>query len=101
MTKQLNMKWYNLQSALCGGLLFVLTMSCENQEIEFPDYDKSTVYFAYQYPVRTIVLGEDIYDTSLDNEHKCEIYATMGGVYDNNKKIDVEIAVDNTLCNNL
>jgi hypothetical protein len=95
------MKWYNLQSILCGGALFVLMMSCENQEIEFADYDKSTVYFAYQYPVRTIVLGEDIYDTSLDNEHKCEIYATMGGVYQNKEKIDIEIVVDNSLPDNV
>lgn len=95
------MKWYNLQSILRAGVLSALTMSCENQEIEFPDYDKSTVYFAYQYPVRTIVLGEDIYDTSLDNEHKCEIYATMGGVYQNKKKIDIEIVVDNSLSDNL
>ncbi|MBT1695538.1 DUF1735 domain-containing protein [Fulvivirgaceae bacterium PWU4] len=95
------MKWYNLQSILCAGVLSVLTMSCENQEIQFPDYDKSTVYFAYQYPVRTIVLGEDIYNTSLDNEHKCEIYATIGGVYENKKKIDIEIAVDNSLSANL
>lgn len=96
-----NMKRYNLQSILCGGVLSVLTMSCENQDIEFPDYEKSTVYFAYQFPVRTIVLGEDIYDTSLDNEHRCEIYATMGGVYENDKKIDIEIAVDDALCTNL
>jgi len=95
------MKRYNLRSIWCIGFLAVLTMSCENQEIEFPDAGKSTVYFAYQYPVRTIVLGEDIYDTSLDNEHRCEIYATMGGVYENKRKIDIGIAVDNTLCNNL
>jgi hypothetical protein len=95
------MKRYNLQSILCAGVLSALAMSCENQEIKFPDYDKSTVYFAYQYPVRTIVLGEDIYDTSLDNEHKCEIYATMGGVYENDSKIDIGIAVDNSLCDNL
>jgi hypothetical protein len=99
--KMQNMKRYKLQSILCGGVLSILTMSCENQDITFPDYDKSTVYFAYQYPVRTIVLGEDIYDTSLDNQHKCEIYATMGGVYENDKKIDIEIAVDNSLCSNL
>jgi hypothetical protein len=96
-----NMKRYKLQSILCGGIISVLAMSCQNQDIDFPDYDKSAVYFAYQYPVRTIVLGEDIYDTSLDNEHKCEIYATMGGVYENNKKIDIDIEVDNTLTGNL
>src|SRR5688500_1583258 len=96
-----DMKRYKLLSILCIGIFTVLMMSCENQEIEFPDYDKSTVYFAYQYPVRTIVLGEDIYDNTLDNEHKCEIYATMGGVYENKKKIDIDFAVDNALCNNL
>lgn len=96
-----NMKRYTLQSILYAGALSILTMACENQEIAFPNYGKSTVYFAYQYPVRTIVLGEDIYDTSLDNEGRCEIYATMGGVYENNKKIDIDIEVDNALCNNL
>jgi hypothetical protein len=95
------MKRYNLLSIVCTGVLTVLTMSCENQEIEFPDYGQTTVYFAYQYPVRTIVLGEDIFDTTLDNEHRCEIYATMGGVYANKTKIDIGIAVDNALCNNL
>lgn len=101
MTKLKNMKRDNLRSIWCIGLLAVLTMSCENQEIQFPDYGKSTVYFPYQYPVRTIVLGEDIYDTSLDNEHRCEIYATVGGLYENTKEIDIDIVVDNTLCNNL
>jgi hypothetical protein len=99
--KMQTMKRYNLHSILCAGVLSILAMSCENQDISFPDHDKSTVYFAYQYPVRTIVLGEDIYDTSLDNELRCEIYATMGGVYENDKKIDIEIAVDNSLCSKL
>ena len=49
---------------------------------EFPDYQGGTkAYFAYQNPVRTLVLGNDIYDNSLDNEHKCRIWATMGGAY--------------------
>ena len=90
-----------LLSTLCAGMLSALLMSCENQEIQFPDYGETTVYFAYQYPVRTIVLGEDIYDTSLDNEGRCEIFATMGGVYSNKEKIDIEIAVDNSLVDNL
>lgn len=95
------MKRYNLRSICFIGILAILTMSCENQEIEFPDSGKSTVYFPYQYPVRTIVLGEDIYDTSLDNDHRCEIYATIGGVYQNKKKVDIGIEVDNGLCSNL
>ena len=95
------MKRYKILSIWCLVLFTILTMSCENQEIEFPNYDKSAVYFAYQYPVRTIVLGEDIYDNTLDNERKCEIYATMGGVYANKTKIDIDITVDNSLTDNL
>lgn len=94
------MKRHKLLSILCAGLL-VGSTACENKEIEFPNYDKTTVYFAYQYPIRTIVFGEDIYDTSLDNEGKCEIYATMGGVYSNDKRIDIDIEVDNSLVNSL
>lgn len=86
---------------LLTGTLALLFASCENQNIDFPDFGKSSVYFAYQYPVRTIVLGEDKYDTTLDNQHKCKIYATMGGVYANNKNITIDVKVDNTLCNNL
>lgn len=85
-------------------LIFVIVIisgiltSCRNAEWEFPDYDYTAVYFAYQTPVRTIVLGEDIYDTTLDNEHKCQILATMGGVYENKNEVEISFRVDNTLC---
>ena len=82
-------------------ILGLILASCENQENEFPDFDYSTVYFAYQSPVRTIILGEDIYDNSLDNDHKCQIMATMGGVYQNKKDISLGVIVDNSLCENL
>lgn len=78
-----------------------LFTSCENGDWEFPDYEYSAVYFAYQSPVRTIVLGEDVFDTSLDNEYKCQIMATMGGVYSNEKNVEIGIRVDNSICNNL
>lgn len=75
--------------------------SCKNGDISFPDYENgTTAYFAYQYPVRTIVLGTDEYDTTLDKEHKCQIYATFGGSY-NGSNGTLEIAVDETLVNNL
>jgi hypothetical protein len=97
-----DMKRFKLLSVLSAGALALLMMtSCENQEVEFPDFEYTTVYFPYQYPVRTVVLGEDIYDNSLDNEHKIKIYATMGGVYENNKNIDIDIVVENALTNNL
>ena len=95
------MKRFNFLSIISAGILIFLMISCQNQKVEFPDFDYSSVYFAYQYPVRTIVLGDDIFDNTLDNEHKCAIYATMGGVYSNTKSIGIDITVDNTLCNNL
>jgi hypothetical protein len=95
------MKRINLKSMLSVGIVSLMMMSCQNQDIVFPDYDYSTVYFAYQHPVRTIVLGEDVYDNTLDNQFKCEIYATLGGVYTNKQKIDIDVAVDNSLTNNL
>jgi hypothetical protein len=75
--------------------------SCKNQDWEFADYDYQTVYFAYQYPVRTITLGDDIYSTTLDNEHKCKITAITGGVYENDNEITIGIQVDTTLCSGL
>ena len=75
--------------------------SCKNGSADFPDYEGgTTVYFAYQYPVRTIVLGDDEYDTTLDKQHKCLIKATFGGSY-NGSNGSVQVAVDPTLVNNL
>lgn len=85
------------------NILFILFItaavfsSCDNGDWEFPDYEYQAVYFAYQYPVRTITLGEDIFDTTLDNEGKCMIMATLGGVYDNGSDITVGVQVDNSL----
>ena len=64
------------------GALALTYTSCYNADKEFPDFDGGTkAYFAYQNPIRTLVLGNDIYDNSLDNAHKCRIWATMGGAY--------------------
>lgn len=85
-------------------LIYLLILStgiltaCHNQSWDFPDYDYTTVYFPYQYPVRTLVLGEDIYDNTLDNAHKSKIMATMGGVYENTKDRTLKVEVDNSLC---
>lgn len=77
--------------------LSLLFSACQNQDWEFPDFTHQTVYFAHQYPVRTITLGEDIYDNSLDNEWKFEIMATTGGVYENENNIVIDVVVDNSL----
>lgn len=75
--------------------------SCYNADKEFPDYEGgTTAYFAYQFPVRTVILGNDIYDNTLDNQHKIQIWSTMGGAY-SGRNAYVDIAVDETLCDNL
>ncbi|MBQ7239707.1 MAG: DUF1735 domain-containing protein [Bacteroidales bacterium] len=85
--------------ALCA--VFGLN-SCENDDVEFPDFDYQTVYFATQTPVRTITLGDDeVAPTDLDNLHRCQIYATMGGVNKNKKCRSIQIAIDETLCEGL
>ena len=83
------------------GALSLSYTSCYNADKEFPDYEGgTTAYFAYQYPVRTLVLGNDIYDNSIDNEHKCRIWATMGGAY-GGRDASVSFVVDESLCDNL
>lgn len=77
--------------------VFISLASCTNQDAEFDNFDRQSVYFAYQYPVRTITLGEDIFDTTLDNQHKCKIMGTLGGVYNNDKDVTIDIAVANSL----
>ena len=91
----------NILKFICGIGLACAFWSCENGDIDFPDYEEgTTVYFPYQYPVRTIVLGDDEYDTSLDKAHKCQIKATFGGSY-NGSNGSVTVAVADTLCDNL
>lgn len=82
-------------------VILVVCSSCSNKESVFPDYEYTTVYFAYQSPVKTLVLGEDIYDNSLDNEHKCQIMATLGGVYENHKDVTLTVVVDTALAHRL
>ena len=83
------------------GAFSLTCVSCYNADKDFPDYDGgTTAYFAYQNPVRTLVLGNDIYDNTLDNAHKCRIWATMGGAY-KGRDANVSVMVDESLCNNL
>ena len=96
----MNMK-RNIIKVICGMGLVCGLWSCESGDKTFPDYEGgTTVYFPYQYPVRTIVLGDDEYDTSMDKAHKCKIMATFGGSY-NGSNGNVTVAVDESLCNNL
>lgn len=83
-------------------LLFAnLMVSCENQDIDFPDFDFNAVYFPYQYPVRTLILGEDRTDNSRDKELKFLIGAVIGGMYENTSDWIVEFEVDESLAEDL
>lgn len=74
----------------------------KNKETDFPDYDHQAVYFAYQYPVRTVVLGEDLYiDNTLDNQRRVEVKATLGGTRENRNDVSVNFNVDGSLLSNL
>lgn len=77
--------------------LSIITLTACNKDWEFADYKYKTVYFAYQSPVRTLVLGEDIIDNSMDNQHKFSIMATMGGVYENKQDVTLDVALDDAL----
>ncbi len=91
----------NIFKFVCGAAILLGFTACKNGDRSFDDFEGgTTVYFPYQYPVRTIVLGDDEYDTSLDQAHKCQIKATFGGSY-NGSNGTVQVAVDNSLVNNL
>ena len=81
-------------SVLSIGAVAVAFAACHNSEQTFPDYDGgTTAYFSYQYPIRTMILGNvETYDNTSDNEGRFTIYGTFGGSYEGiNAKIDVKI----------
>lgn len=89
------------QMLLLAALSYLLS-GCSNKDLLHNNFDYQTVYFGSQYPVRTVELGEDLYvDNTLDNEHKIQIKATLGGTRDNTKDVFVTYAIDESLCNNL
>ena len=89
--------------AYIGLVLLILTWtSCESSDNEFPDFDYQTVYFANQYGLRTIELGEsEFVDNTLDNQHKMVIKAAWGGGYTNRNNVVINFKVDESLCDNL
>lgn len=83
-------------------LLLILGLAaCHNQDVEFDDFEYTSGYFPYQFPVRTLVLGDYIYDNTNDNNYKFVISVAMGGVYENTKDRTFQFEVDESLCNNI
>lgn len=89
-----------MKKILIALALTVVLIGCQNQDISFPDFDYTTVYFPYQYPVRTLVLGDYIYDNTNDNNHRFLISAAFGGAYTNTKDRVLNIQLDESLCHN-
>lgn len=95
------MKLFKYSPVIACMALIVTSTSCENSDTDFPDYEGGlTVYYARQYPVRTLVMGDDTYDTSSDKAHKCMIFSTVGGSY-SGRDITVNVAVDPSLTEHL
>jgi len=90
------MKKIFLVLTLIAGLI-----SCENFDIEHPDFTYTSGFFPYQFPVRTLVLGDYIYDNANDNAKKFVVSVAMGGVYENKQDREFQFEVDNSLCNNI
>ena len=70
-------------------------MACENQDIEFGDYEYTAAYFPFQTPARSLILGKyDLGVNENDNNSKFEIGVTMTGVYSNkeNRSIHYQVA---------
>lgn len=88
----------NLKIFAIFFFIVIVGSSCENQDNDFPDFDYTTGYFPYQYPVRTLVLGNYIYDNENDNQHKFVISTTMGGVYENKSNRIFNFTIDERLC---
>ena len=65
-------------------LAAVATTGCKNGDRDFDDFEGgTTVYFPYQYPVRTILLGDGVeYSTELDNAHRFKVMGYGAGTYD-------------------
>ena len=69
----------------------VMFAACQNKENEFFDFDYTSVYFPLQTPVRTLSLGDDRVDNSLDKELKFNIGVSIGGLYTNTKNWSVTV----------
>jgi hypothetical protein len=77
-------------------------VSCDNQPIEFDDFETTVCYFPYQSPARTIILGK--YDEGFndnDNKGQFEIGVTMTGVYENKEDRKVYFKLDTALLSNI
>lgn len=69
-------------------LLFAATLLTGCYEDYVRDFDHSGVYFAYQYDLRTFVIGEG---------GAFNVTVALGGVMQNDRDLSVKLAIDNML----
>jgi hypothetical protein len=82
--------------------IVALGVGCSNQELPFEDFDYQGVYFPYQSPYRTIILGDDeVGDNTIDRERAFSIGGSIGGMYVNTKDRDVFVEYAPELAANL
>ncbi|MGC9375274.1 MAG: DUF1735 domain-containing protein, partial [Bacteroidales bacterium] len=89
-TKILDMKKLLIIMAIALSIV-----ACENQEKEYDDFGITSVYFPFQTPARTLILGNyELGDNENDNNHRFEIGVTMAGVYNNieDRKVSFRVA---------
>ncbi|MCF8391703.1 MAG: DUF5627 domain-containing protein [Bacteroidales bacterium] len=73
--------------------VLILAIGCENRDINFDDFEFQAVYFPYQTPIRTIMLGDEVVgDNSIDRDHAFSIGVSIGGMYSNER--DREVAIE-------
>ncbi|NEW83578.1 MAG: DUF1735 domain-containing protein [Mariniphaga sp.] len=82
--------------------IVALLFGCENQNVEFDDFAYQTVYFPFQTPVRSIMLGDEVIgDNSIDLEHAFSIGASIGGMYSNTKDRVLTVQLAPELASNI
>lgn len=92
----------NMKKIICILYTGILLCSCTNRDIKFDDFDYTTVYFPYQTPIRTLILGdESVGNNAIDLEKAFTIGVTMGGVYENTKDRVVTVAYAPELAENI
>jgi len=82
--------------------IFALLTGCKNQEVEFDDFAYQGVYFPFQSPVRTIILGDEAEgDNSIDRDRAFSVGVAIGGMYHNDRDREVAIELAPELADNI
>ncbi|GAA4814626.1 DUF5627 domain-containing protein [Litoribaculum gwangyangense] len=83
-----------IKLVLIIALVFSL-LACENEEFAVSDFGTTSVYFPFQTPARTLVLGKyDLGFNDNDNNGRFEIGVVMSGVFENriDRRVFFELA---------